>query len=49
MMSRIVCREGERRNRTSEPEMFAIKHQRHRHQLLKLLERQDYKMVLEVY
>lgn len=34
--------EGERRNRTSEPEMFAIKHQRHRHQLLKLLERQDY-------
>lgn len=40
--------EGERRNRTSEPEMFAIKHQRHRHQLLKLLERQDYDAMLDM-
>lgn len=40
--------EGERRNRTSEPEMFAIKHQRHRHQLPKLLERQDYDAMLDM-
>lgn len=40
--------EGERRNRTSESEMFAIKHQRHRHQLLKLLERQDYDAMLDM-
>ena len=40
--------EGERRNRTSEPEMFAIKHQRHRHQLLKLLEPQDYDAMLDM-
>lgn len=40
--------EGERRNRTSEPEMFAIKHQRHRHQLLKLLEWQDYDAMLDM-
>lgn len=40
--------EGERRNRTSELEMFAIKHQRHRHQLLKLLERQDYDAMLDM-
>lgn len=40
--------EGERRNRTSEPKMFAIKHQRHRHQLLKLLERQDYDAMLDM-
>lgn len=40
--------EGERRNRMSEPEMFAIKHQRHRQQLLKLLERQDYDAMLDM-
>lgn len=28
--------------------MFAIKHQRHRHQLLKLLERQDYDAMLDM-
>lgn len=40
--------EGERRNRTSEPEMFAIKHQRHRQQFNKLLKRRDYDVLLEI-
>lgn len=40
--------EGARRNRTSEPEMQAIHHQRHRQQLLKLLERQDYDAMLDM-
>lgn len=40
--------EGARRNRTSEPEMQAIHHQRHRQQLLKLLERQEYDAMLDM-